>query len=342
MVTIYRRGKVWQLSISRNGLQERRSLKTRDRSVAEQLKRQAEIELLAPRTIPKGWVDFEKEFLLWIAPQVSTKTLKNYRFVVGLLTKYLGDIPVSDVDSGTITKFMETRRQSLHPSRQRHPTEGGIKHDLRVLHRVFAHAVDAGYTVKNPVIAQNLNAARGKTQPFSPDEVKTMLESDYIKGKPYLKAIVVLFLHTGLRIGDVIELRPENISGDTIHVKTRKRGTVVRMTLHEEVLAALDDYYRSRNKKQKNSQYVFSTDVGKRIVSLDKHLRRLWKACGIVGGHAHRFRDTFAVALLEQGASLYDVAKLLGISGQTVEYHYSPYTKELQERAAGLIRKLSF
>lgn len=342
MVTLYRRGKVWHLSITGNGMQERRSLRTRDRAVAEVLKRQAELELLAPQTIPKRWSDFEQEFISWITPQIGAKTLKNYKFVLGLLTNFLGDAGVRDIDSGTITRFIDTRRKSLHPSRKRHPTEGGIKHDLRVLHRVFSHAIDAGYMVKNPVIATNLNAEQGKTQPFSPDEVKAMLEFEYIAGKPYLKAIVLLFLHTGLRIGDVIELRQENIAGKTIHVKTRKRGRVVRMELHPDVLRALAAYYVTRKPAQRTSAYVFTTEFGKSIKSLDKHLRRLWKKCGIVNGHAHRFRDTFAVNLLEKGASLYDVGKLLGISAQTVERHYSPYTKELQQRGSDLIMSLNY
>lgn len=42
--------------------------------------------------------------------------------------------------------------------------------------------------------------------------------------------------------------------------------------------------------------------------------------------------------LLEQGASLYDVAKLLGINVSTAELYYSPYCRELQDRGARLVR----
>jgi len=48
---------------------------------------------------------------------------------------------------------------------------------------------------------------------------------------------------------------------------------------------------------------------------------------------AHRFRDTFAVRLLQGGSTLYDVAKLLGTSNSVAEKHYTPWVKELQERA---------
>jgi predicted transcriptional regulator len=48
------------------------------------------------------------------------------------------------------------------------------------------------------------------------------------------------------------------------------------------------------------------------------------------------------VRLLEKGASLYDVAKLLGISQQTADSSYSPYCLELQARGAALMRKLDY
>lgn len=66
----------------------------------------------------------------------------------------------------------------------------------------------------------------------------------------------------------------------------------------------------------------------------------MFQRCGIAGGHPHRFRHTFAVRLLQDGASLYDVSKMLGINMATAEEYYSPYCRELRERAAKLVRAL--
>ena len=54
---------------------------------------------------------------------------------------------------------------------------------------------------------------------------------------------------------------------------------------------------------------------------------------GIEAGHAHRFRDTFAVELLLQGVDLQDVSILLGHSSMKItEKHYAPWVKARQER----------
>jgi integrase len=51
----------------------------------------------------------------------------------------------------------------------------------------------------------------------------------------------------------------------------------------------------------------------------------------IVNGHTHRFRDTFAVALLENGNSIETVSRLLGhTSIKITERHYNPWVKSRQ------------
>jgi integrase len=58
----------------------------------------------------------------------------------------------------------------------------------------------------------------------------------------------------------------------------------------------------------------------------------LGKRAGVPNSHPHRFRDTFAVDMLARGATVYDVAKLLGDTIETVENHYADFVKELRER----------
>ncbi len=63
-----------------------------------------------------------------------------------------------------------------------------------------------------------------------------------------------------------------------------------------------------------------------------KWQRRLQLA-GVVGGHAHRFRDTFAVELLLAGVPLARVSVLLGHSSVRItERHYAPWTRSRQEQ----------
>ena len=346
MITLYRRNRVFWARRCEFGKQLRQSLHTRDLQVARQLVRRMELDVLSSgrlRRVP--WSEFEKEFIRWIEPQVRPKTLKGYRFTVKRFGRFIEGCCsglVAETTPAAVSAYVEERSQDQHPSWKRGLSPGGIKFDLRILHRVFSYAVDCGYIEKNPVRVRKLNATAGRTMPFSSDEVASMLKDQHLQKTPQLRAIVLTFLHTGLRISDVIDLRKESVSGRPLVVKTQKRGKVVSLHLHPEVATAIRDHLAKLSDPRKKSQFLFSTEQGTRLNELDKHLRRLWRRCGVEKGHAHRFRDTFAVGLLARGASLYDVAKLLGVGVGTAERHYAPYVKELQKRGEKLIAKLRF
>jgi site-specific recombinase XerD len=60
-----------------------------------------------------------------------------------------------------------------------------------------------------------------------------------------------------------------------------------------------------------------------------RSLRKLFELAGIKG-HAHRFRTTMAVNLLEKGIPMESVAAILGNSVKVVERHYQPWIDRRQ------------
>ena len=63
-------------------------------------------------------------------------------------------------------------------------------------------------------------------------------------------------------------------------------------------------------------------------------LADLFEEAKIKDGHAHRFRDTFAVELLKSGTPIERVSILLGhASVRVTERHYNPWNRARQEQA---------
>jgi site-specific recombinase XerD len=347
MLHIQKRGRIWWVVGQVNRRRVHQSLRTTDRTVAESLKRDLELQVLSGGRLRRVlWPDFADEFERWIAPQVKPSTLHIYRRVVARFGKFVEEsrVPeVSGITPAVIAEYTENRKKDRHPTRGALIGYEGIKADLRVLHRVFVYAIECGYLLANPVHFKRLSAVGGKTLPFNEEELVKILDDRIVKRRPYLRAIVLTFLFTGMRISDVIRLplKALEVPEGGMILRTMKWGRTVTLGLHSELRAALDTHLAHRSRAQRNSAYVFATTKGGLATSVDTMLRRLFDRCGIEKGSPHRFRDTFAVRLLAQGASLYDVAKMLGIDISTAERHYAPYVRELQERATRLISQLS-
>ena len=63
-----------------------------------------------------------------------------------------------------------------------------------------------------------------------------------------------------------------------------------------------------------------------------RSLRNLFTVAGIENGHAHRFRDTFAVELPLTGTSIEEVAVLLGHANiKVTQKHYNPWVLKRQK-----------
>jgi integrase len=237
-----------------------------------------------------------------------------------------------------ITSYVEDREKDAVTGRQLPNFRGGkerIKSDLRILHASFNYALDCDYIQRNPVRYKNLSTVGGNMLPFTDEELAAMLQDKYLQKNPMLRALVLTFLFTGLRKSDVqtLPVAALETTAEGMILKTRKRGKVVALVLHTELRAALEHHLAHRHGPYCKSPHIFNGN-------LYSFIQRLCKRCGIQGGHPHRFRDTFAVRLLDEGGSLYDVANALGITHRVAEQNYTPYVKELQDRASRLVQNM--
>jgi integrase/recombinase XerD len=176
------------------------------------------------------------------------------------------------------------------------------------------------------------------TMPFTQNEmirIFATLETKYparagLRNAQRLKAFVLLLRYSGLRIGDAVRTDKTWIAGGKIFLYTQKTGVAVHRPLPKVVLDALEAAPHSA------PSYFFWTGRSTLRSAVGKWQRRLhtlFELAEVEKGHAHRFRDTFAVELLLTGTPIENVSVLLGHrSVRMTERYYAPWVRARQEQ----------
>ncbi len=142
--------------------------------------------------------------------------------------------------------------------------------------------------------------------------------------------------YSGLRIRDVVTLSRDKISGDKLFLYTGKSGTPVWCPLPPSVLAALDSI------PPKGKCFFWTGDSKPKSAAgnWQRALRRLFFLAGVPTAHAHKFRHTFAVELLQAGVPVERVAVMLGHqSVKVTEKYYSAWNLSRQEQLETDVRR---
>jgi integrase/recombinase XerD len=214
------------------------------------------------------------------------------------------------------------------------------------LRTFFNFCVESEWIAKNPAKGLRPPIVRAApTEPFTREEMKAILEAcDRLvtrgrysseDNQARVKAFVLILRHTGLRISDAARLDISRTRGGKVFLYTAKTGVPVWVPIPSFVSTVMEQVPR-------HGDYYFQTGEAepKTVRGMwDRTLRIIFAMAGIKSGHAHRFRDTFAVELLLAGVDLQDVATLLGHSSTRItEKHYAPWVKARQARLEAAVQ----
>lgn len=268
---------------------------------------------------------------------LSDATRGKYKLLTSELIGQFGDRPMSSISVQDLRDYRERWELSPISSRKK----------LERLRTFFRFCQDSGWTRDNP--ARTLKAPAGKPQPtlpFSSEEIEKILWAIDLfpndrgrhagSHRDRIRAFVNVLRYSGMRIRDVVTLSRNKIQDGKLILYTQKTGTPVFLPLPKSVVEDL-------RKIDTGDKYYFWTGNGteKSGVSVwQRTLSKLFRKADIANGHAHRFRDTFSVNLLQNGVSLETVSVLLGHSNSRITAkHYNPWVKSRQIALENEIQK---
>ena len=260
------------------------------------------------------------------ARKLSEATRSKFQLLFKQLKAFAADQGVRHIDEfnlALLRKFRSSWRDSSISALKK----------LERLRAFFRFTQEAGWIAENPASRiKNPTVTQRPTMPFTQDQMVPILSAvdEYPDGYGLtgqanavrLRAFVLLLRYSGLGIGDAVTLRRDRLEGVRLFLYTAKTQVPVYCPLPDFVVEALESCPGT------HPDYFFWTGasrINSAVGDWQRSLRKLFAIAGIDGGHAHRFRDTFAVELLLKGVPLERVSVLLGHrSVKVTEKHYAP------------------
>lgn len=295
------------------------------------------------------FADAAAEFLRWLEQDRDrdAATISDYRGVInGYLLPRFGDRDVASITSDEIERYRDelkamTRKGTDGTERRKLGNRTIVRH-LVVLHAIFKRAIKVWkLSVPNPASKDlvdrppvHYDSANYRT--LTPDEVRLVAAKMAI---PEERALVITAAFTGLRLGELLALRWEDIDWGLrrIHVKrslsqagiekTTKSGKSRSSVLVDEVITALDGLSR-RPLFTEPGDLVFCSPLGEHL-SGGMMRRRFYEAldaAGVPRVRLHDLRHSFGT-LAVQAFPITDVQGYLGHAhiSTTMRYvHHSP------------------
>ncbi|MCX8021482.1 MAG: tyrosine-type recombinase/integrase [Syntrophorhabdaceae bacterium] len=312
----------WWVSFTVDGKYYRMCTKTKDKRLAEAIRGK-----IMTKIIEKKWFDIDPasehtfgemmdRFMTEHAPRRAKSTEKRYTCALKHLTRYL-----NEVTPDQISTYMHNRKNEG-------ASNATINREFAMLSKAFNLAFKEWEWVKeNPCSRiQKFQENNLIDRWLTVEEEKALLEhaKDYLNGN--LKDIIIFALNTGMREGEIINLKWEDVDFDrhAIVVKNTKTRVPRTVPANNTVIELLS------RRRQGRGGYVFSTSRGTKIGARNL-LRSFYgalKKAGITSFRFHDLRHTFATRLVQGGVDLYTVSKLLGHSQVTTAQRYAHHSPE--------------
>jgi len=339
---LYRKGNFYWYSIQFKGRRIHESLKTDNKRLASKIYSKILVDMIEGRYFEKQEAkkhlleELMDKFMKEHAVKREASTRMRYVTIKKNLERFFKGMTLLEITPRTISDYMQTRKNDG-------VSVATINREVGVLSKAFNLAMKQWeWCGSNPCSRisrepENNTIDRWLTQ----DEEQRLISGAKGYLNRQLTEIIVIALNTGMRQGEILNLKWQDIDFSrkviTVH-KTKNKDPKV-IPLNNTAIKI----FSGKSRVVTISGYVFATQNATMISrwNLQREFKNALRKAEIENFRFHDLRHTFATRLVQAGVDLYSVAKLLGHRDISTTQRYAHHCTESLRPSVELLESVT-
>jgi len=274
----------------------------------------------------------------------SQKSFKDFKtHVVRELRESFGSRRLSEIGYLDLETY-RNQRKAAPTKAGKTRTDASVNRDMAILSHMMSKAVDWELLENSPFKKGKglmLKENNQRLRFLSESEIEALLKAcDDLKAhSPYLRSIVETDILTGMRRGELLSLKWEQIRNGRIYLTETKSGKARQIPISDRLAGVLREVRRG---SQLKSPYVFCDSQGRRFMEVTRSFASACRRAGIEDFRFHDLRHTFASHFVMRGGSLKALQELLGHASLAMTMRYAHLSQEYLRDLVNLLNDLPY
>jgi len=326
------KGNRWYIDYYVNGTRKRESVGPIDkitRTMAEKALKSRIGEIvqgkfhLEQKKKPVQFKSLVEKYLIWAKD--NHRSYKRDITISKSLEKFFKRKFIDSINSWHVEKYKSKRKSDgLSLS--------SINRELTVLKRIFNLGIEWKLAQDNPVQGVKFfKIPLQKPRALSEEEFKLLFNS----ASEHLKPILFVAISTGMRKGEILNLRWKDINLEEKYIVVRDSKNYESRVI--PINNKLEKVFIEINHNASEDEYLFCYHDEKPIEYIYRSFRTALKKSGIKKCTFHSLRHSFATRAVMAGVDIVTLKELLGHKTIAMTMRYSHPTPEHKKKAVDLI-----
>jgi integrase/recombinase XerD len=275
------------------------------------------MKIIKTRDAHKEFIDFLK------GKKHSSATVLAYGKDIDQLTSFLEELDkqsIHDVSKDDIQAFLGKLSEKGY-------TPKSLSRKLNSTRTFYRFLKVNEYITDDPsLLVSHPQYELAAPRILKPTEYRALRDAARNDARMY--AIIEMLLQTGIRIGELADLRTTDILDDTLKIRPHEKHEERVVPMNKSAKEALTRYLAIRPKIE--DDHIFVTKSGKPFLvrNIRTAIERYFRIAGIENAKVNDLRHTFVAHHLKHGVSLVLLSKILGHKRLSTTERYLEYVKE--------------